>query len=216
MKSTIQLISFLLPAFTSGTVYAQEIKCSAFCVTEIQLDSVDEDLMNVTIFFTGEDTDFINYPYVSSVIDQDGDTIGTGTLNFFGQIGNSSQTYPVTALVDQIPDNLVAIVNFNYDTISCTLNFPCLTNAILDVEKYNELVIYPNPFAIEATISSELAFSDLTINIFNSIGNQVRQLHHLNGQRIYLERNELPKGTYLIQFIQDNKILAISKVVVIH
>src|SRR5690242_9306017 len=123
MKIISGLAGILIFIFSGQFILAQSFPCDVFCVTDIRFDSIDPEILNVTIFFQGNQNDFINYPYVYLVTDENNNTMGTGTLNFFGQIANTSQVYPVNTTLDSLPDNLMANVYFHYDQDTCVLSY---------------------------------------------------------------------------------------------
>lgn len=211
----ICLLSVLLFAFPMPNPIAQEIHCDAFCVKDIQIDLVTPDLMNVTLFFSSDSFAFINYPYISSVLDQFGDTIGTGTLNFFGQFGNTSQVYPVHSNIDTIPANFTATVNFYYDTSMCALPYPCMTSGIREVSDAASFTIHPNPFTTETIIQADVNLEDIVLTLFNSQGQQVLQADIMGGNSIVLRRESLPAGIYFLQFSRDHKVSGSKKIVII-
>ncbi len=170
--------------------------------------------MYVTLFFTGGTNDFINYPWVSEIVNAQGDTIGHGTWNFFGQFGNTNTDYPVTVEFNVIPDDFRASMIFHYDTSICLLNFPC-TTGIVDPNKNEQVRIYPNPFSTETKVYSEKHFNDLTIKIFDLRGQMVKQVEHQNGAEISLQRNGLLDGIYFVQLIEGNRNIGTRKVIVV-
>ncbi|MGB4850576.1 MAG: hypothetical protein WBP41_21800, partial [Saprospiraceae bacterium] len=90
MRTKIHLLSIIILNLFSFSANAQEIACDAFCLTDVRMDTSAPNLMNVTLLFSGGNNDFINYPWIAEVIDEQGDTVGVGTLNFFGQFGNTN------------------------------------------------------------------------------------------------------------------------------
>ncbi|MEO6131449.1 MAG: T9SS type A sorting domain-containing protein [Saprospiraceae bacterium] len=214
MKTMIQLLTIIFLYLISFGAKAQEVACDAFCITDVRMDSTTPNLMYVTLFFTGDNNDFINYPWISEVINEQGDTVGQGTWNFFGQFGNTSMDYPVTVEFNAIPDNFRAMMIFHYDTSVCLLNFPC-TTGIEDPNNNEQVSIYPNPFSTETKVHSETHFNNLTINIFDLRGQIVKQVDHQNGDEISLQRDDLLKGIYFVQLMEGNRIIGIRKVIVV-
>ncbi|MBK8405251.1 MAG: T9SS type A sorting domain-containing protein [Saprospiraceae bacterium] len=86
---------------------------------------------------------------------------------------------------------------------------------IIDNGKFNSINLFPNPFSIQAVLKSNNNFTNATLTIYNSFGQQVHQAKDLSGQTITLYRNNLPSGLYYIQLIQNNKTLATSKILII-
>ncbi|MBK9981985.1 MAG: T9SS type A sorting domain-containing protein [Saprospiraceae bacterium] len=193
---------------------AQAITCDAFCITEVRMDTSAPNLMNVTLLFTGGNNDFINYPWIAEVIDAQGDTVGVGTWNFFGQFGNTSTDYPVMVQFDTIPDNFNATMVFHYDTSVCLLSFPCTMTGIEESNKAQQISIYPNPFSSETKIYSEKFLHDLNLNIFDLQGQLVKQIEHLSGHEISLQRDDLVMGIYFVQLVEGKRVMEMRRVIV--
>lgn len=193
---------------------AQHITCQSFCVTNIQLDPVTLEEMLIDIYFAGEPDDFINYPYVSLVTNTAGDTLGTGSLNFFGQFGNSTQTYVVDKAIDSLPDNFEAVVYFHYDTVECVLVFPCSTTAVKNVSGYNDILLYPNPMTSGTIIQSPGMLSGFSIVVYNAFGQFIQQLETGGGKPVIFPRRNLPAGLYYILFCKDD-ITVTKKIIII-
>jgi len=204
MKSIIHII-FLLLLLIFNQSTAQSIGCDRFCVQNIYLDTIPG-YLRLTIFFAGDNNDFINYPHVSLVTDLNGDTLGTGTLDFFGQIGNTSQDYTVTTDLDSLPDDLAAIVTFHYDTSTCTLYYPCIADAVKNVSPSKNIKLIPNPMTDEAVVQMDSDLSGTNIQLFNATGQCVRNEGEINGTALTIHREGLAPGMYLIVFQNKNKI----------
>src|SRR5687768_12941861 len=123
MKFYFCCLSLFALAVFPKAVVAQEISCGLFCVEQIQMDSLNPGQMIVTIYFAGESNDFINYPHVDFIIDQQGDTIGDGDLAFFGQVGMTRLDYDVFTSLASIPANFHATVYFRYNDTLCLLSY---------------------------------------------------------------------------------------------
>ncbi len=76
----------------------------------------------------------------------------------------------------------------------------------------SKISLTPNPFRTELTINTLVGLQDATINVYNMIGQMVKQANHLNGNKIVFNRENLNPGIYLIQLFQNGKLLASKKV----
>ena len=92
---------------------AQEFSSKLFKITEIKIDSARKG-MNITIFFAGKG--FISYPYISSITDEKGDTLATGSMEYYGQGGNTSQNYGASTNLASLPTNFNGIIYFKYNS----------------------------------------------------------------------------------------------------
>jgi hypothetical protein len=197
----------LVTTFTYSS-FGQTISCSNFCITNIALDT---NLANgfdiqITIEMTGSNSDFANYPHISSLINAFGDTIASGSLFWFGQIGGTTQDYPVTLLPSAIctPNFLgySAVFVFNNDT--CTLTFPCTTSLSDDDSKSRNHTIYPNPAQDEFTITKPFPrnSSNAIVTIYDQSGRLVNSIAIYDGKPINI--SHLQDGIYIVKFSSDN------------
>lgn len=145
MKNSLNTIAVLvLLIFAPLTQQAQTITCSSLCVTLIANDTITNSV-GVTISIS--DSGFINYPYVHQILDQSNNVIGTGNMNFFGQFGNSSQTYPATS-ANTNWNNFVGTVVFVFDNDTCYLPYPCVQTPTINCSSF-----CASGIAIDTTVS---------------------------------------------------------------
>lgn len=72
----------------------------------------------------------------------------------------------------------------------------------------------PNPFATELRIESEIAFQDVSVQLYNAVGQLVRENLHQSGNTITLNRGNLQSGLYFIQVTQGARLLKAAKIMV--
>ena len=114
-KNALIHFFILLATLLGSASFAQEISCEQFCVEHVRLDTSGENMLIATIYFSGDSADFINYPFVEYVINDHGDTIAFGTLNFFGHIGSSRQEYAANTFLESLPSEFYATFFFRFD-----------------------------------------------------------------------------------------------------
>jgi hypothetical protein len=102
MKTLHRLLAALMVLAASHALRAQTITCDWFTITGIEPDTLNLDNTLITIQMLGGFSDFITYPQIASVTDCTGDTVASGELWFFGQLGGTSQGYPVSLLEDDV------------------------------------------------------------------------------------------------------------------
>jgi hypothetical protein len=85
-------------------------------------------------------------------------------------------------------------------------------NEVFKITK-REINVYPNPSNQKITINSNLAFNDATIFVYNSYGQVVRQITHINTQSFSMERNNLSDGIYFIEIFENDKLRTKTKVI---
>lgn len=74
--------------------------------------------------------------------------------------------------------------------------------------------IFPNPFISSTTVQTIGNFKNATLAIYNSYGQDLKQVKITSGQTIYLSRDNLPSGLYFISLTEENKIIAVEKLII--
>jgi len=207
MTNTKLLLSFLISA-ASATLNAQAISCSIFCVKDIQLDTVGANTLSITLFMGGSSSDFINYPHVSSITDNSGNTLATGTPNFFGQIGNTTQVYTVSTTLNSLSPNFTCTLYFKYNSTTCTLAYPCVSTGMSEDDPFNATQIYPNPspgkFTVRNDQSSEAEYK---LKIYNTFGQHVYTGDYPIPKKGYeIDLSGYPRGIYFLEIKSGTKI----------
>ena len=93
----------------------------------------------------------------------------------------------------------------------------CNTIAITSVnENYVKGIsnFSPNPFSEQTTLQTDKILKDATLTVYNSLGQQVKQIEHVLGQTVIFNRNDLPSGLYFIQLIENNQTLTNNKLII--
>jgi hypothetical protein len=94
-------------------------------------------------------------------------------------------------------------------------NFICNTSSLQDqVNENHTIAIFPNPFSLYTTLQSDKILEDATIIIYNSVGEQIRQINHIYGQTAVISRDNIQTGVYFVQLMQKGKMLGINKLVI--
>ena len=114
--------------------------------------------------------------------------------------------------------------NANFDSITLIANPSYYTNIFLTkldittgVEEINntvEQVIYPNPFTSTTTFQSKSTLKNATAIIYNSMGQEVKQIKNISGNSFNFERDNLHAGLYFINLAEGNKIISTEKFVI--
>lgn len=183
----------------SYAMMAQTVSCSDFTVTGFSMDSLDSTKYNFSVEFSAPDTVFVNYPYISAVLDCNGDTVATGSFNFFGQFGQSTFEYPVTvsgSLACQ-PLSIVFIYANDFlenDTCSLALNSVGLINSL---EKEETFSIFPNPVINSLTIQNNQNQFVTNYFIFEHSGRKILE-GKIDAETATINLNNLPAGVYFI------------------
>jgi uncharacterized delta-60 repeat protein len=106
-------------------------------------------------------------------------------------------------IVAGLLNNSFAVVRYNNSSLS--------NNSF---ENQKGIKIYPNPFSKETILHANDFFENATLSIYNSFGQLVKYIKSINGQSITISRENLPKGLYFVNIFQDNKSIAIEKIIV--
>ena len=183
---------------------AQTVNCDKFCILNIEMDTVNNNYMNVTVY--NGDTNFVNYPVID-VVDSDGDTIGDGTINVFGQLAGDTFTYNILTTLTSIPTNFTTTVLFSYagDTsrITCTFNYPmdCASGTGISDSKTNQKMrwsLFPNPATNSVNIDlRELADKQAILTIYDNTGRMVKTMVTKNNL-LSINLEGLSKGIYCV------------------
>lgn len=96
---------------------------------------------------------------------------------------------------------------------------PSDCSALLSLEEVKFLAeqinFSPNPFKTEIEITTKFNFENTSLKVFNSIGQLVKEIENINGQKIILNRENLKSGIYFAQILQNEKILKINKIIIV-
>ena len=74
--------------------------------------------------------------------------------------------------------------------------------------------IFPNPFIYSTTIQTIDNLKNATLTIGNLYGQTLKQIHNISGQTISLSRDNLPNGMYFIRLTEENKIIAVNRLII--
>lgn len=115
----------------------------------------------------------------------------------------------MTTTLHSIPSDLEATVQFHYDTVSCTLAYPCIPTSLPgDDVLVPEISIYPNPFHDEAVIELGRLMKDVSFDMLNAMGSPVHFNYKSVGNKIIIERGDLPAGIYYCRIMAQHQIIA--------
>ncbi len=189
MKIGLFVVGFLFPFL----VLAQgNFPCSSFCVTEVTLDPVNG-IWSVNISFEGSSNDFVNYPYVAWMQNSAGDTVAQGQMEYFGQLGGTSQVYHPDALSADFSSGLIFFV-FDQDT--CALAYPCSTVGVKNTNQVElSVACLPDGWLWNASEKIE------SVLLYGIDGKQVGSWNQTN----FVSFQSLPSGPYFFSVWVGNK-----------
>jgi hypothetical protein len=85
---------------------------------------------------------------------------------------------------------------------------------INSLDEHQSLHLYPNPFNNQTTLRTDKYFQNARLTLNNNLGQTVKQMENINGQKIILERSNLSRGSYIIHLSENNKIIATKKLII--
>lgn len=89
------------------------------------------------------------------------------------------------------------------------------TNVVSNENSDKQINIFPNPFISSTTIKTIDDLKNATLTIYNSYGKGIKQIKNISGKTIFLSRDNLPSGIYFIRITEENKIIAVEKLIII-
>jgi len=108
--------------------------------------------------------------------------------------------------------------NYRLDTGFPTCDSSLAVNNVnVFVPKWEEVSVFPNPTSIDLNLSfSIVPRNDLKVRFFNLLGQEVAVFSISAGQQmVELSLIELPKGMYLLQVLEEGRLVATKKVQII-
>tara|TARA_B100001173_G_scaffold303853_1_gene307099 strand:+ start:576 stop:1256 length:681 start_codon:yes stop_codon:yes gene_type:complete len=195
---------------------AQIANCDDFCVTDIQIDTINTNSLLVSVYMGDTSVTHINYPFIDLIIDNNGDTIASDvSFEFYTHFPNTNQTYKVPTVLNLIPVNFSCSVKLVYHTFSpdetaCVLPFPC-TNELTATKgldtKSRQVKIYPNPASQHIALeffNSEKAIYSLTL--YDTNQHLVKTITGITNNKVIVERENLRSGLYLFELVTSGQV----------
>lgn len=144
---------------------------------------------------------------------------GCGTLNYASLIegiGSTLGAFAMIATPFESGDDLWCLRLNNQIVWTSSPGSNCgLTSINEHTANSNKILISPNPFSSETTLNSIHTLKNATIYIYNSLGQQVKEMENTSGQTITLHRDNLPSGLYFIRLTQGNQTITTDKLLII-
>jgi hypothetical protein len=176
MKKLAFVISLVF--FGTTSTYAQTIPCSNFTITGSYPDTLNPNDYQISINFNAGSNEIVNYPYISAILDCNGDTVAIGGLFYFAQLGQTTQDYPVT-LVDTSSwcDPLTAVFIYGSGPLNeedtCLFNFQAAS--IIGITEVEKITVYPNPAMDLLHFSTSNEFHGKYYEIVNQMGGVIKK-----------------------------------------
>ncbi len=199
MKSLLLSFNLLLGIVLTSNISAQNVTCELFSITGLEPDTFNVNNTMVNIAMAGESSLFASYPYIASVTDCDGDTIASGDLYYFGQIGGTEQGYPVTSISENVcfPITIEFVYgNDLFETDTCYYSYGSAGITYAAKDKMG-LTAYPIPTADEIQLASNTDIIGESYVIFNSSAKTMKT-GIVDTQNAHIDLGNLPSGFYVL------------------
>jgi hypothetical protein len=122
-------------------------------------------------------------------------------------------------LFPTLTDPLDNIIELEYDNLSRQLyGLHWQANSIVGIDDHNlvgqSFTLYPNPFNYSAKLLLDKSYREVTMVIYNSMGQVVRKDTKNNISSMDIRKEDLVSGAYFITVICDNQNIGIRKMVI--
>jgi hypothetical protein len=104
------------------------------------------------------------------------------------------------------------IVIYNQGTVNGGTPTDCTMLGIDQNQLASTISFSPNPFNSALQIRSEISLENVSLKLFNSLGQLVKEVQSLSGQDYTLNRDNLNSGLFFIQLLQGNKVISYKKI----
>ncbi|HQI46800.1 MAG TPA: T9SS type A sorting domain-containing protein [Bacteroidales bacterium] len=89
-----------------------------------------------------------------------------------------------------------------------------MISGINEIDNEKSISIFPNPFSFETVLKTKNGFKNISLSIYNSFGQQVKQINNISGPTINVQRDNLPSGIYFIQLADENNVITTLKLII--
>lgn len=100
------------------------------------------------------------------------------------------------------------------DDIIVIASDPGYCSGVDEIFKGNHISVFPNPFNSQTTLQTDLPLNNATLRLYNTLGQQIKQINNITGPSVTSQRGNLPGGMYYFRFIQENLTIATGKLVI--
>ncbi len=144
------------------------------------------------------------------------DSTGNGGCNFQNDTTQvNSQITPFTNQPLQISSGSIVL---NYPSIISSggiVTNLCSTEGIAELYFPPSLLLSPNPFTLQTTLTLQGTYHNPTLFIYNLLGQEVRSIAVGTNKQVTIPRSNLPAGMYFYKLIEENKeVIGIGKMMV--
>ncbi len=205
MKTKTFILTVFIILNSCSTFWGQSANCVDFSVIGVNQDTLNPNEYFVSIQFNAASSIFINYPYVAAVLDCNGDSVATGGIFVFGQVGQSTLAYPVTVSGSLACEPFTVVFvygdeNLNNDT--CLLAFGESTASVQLSQQTVNFSIYPNPAIDQVHIHTNLSQVGNSFFVYDFTG-KLMLTGELIAESTSVDISNFSNGMYLIKIGND-------------
>ena len=106
--------------------------------------------------------------------------------------------------------NTIFVSGYN-SSFGCNLIY----GGINEISLKSVISFFPNPFSSQTILWTSNPLHNAILTFYNSLGQGIRQISNISGQTVTILRNDLSKGIYIVQLLQNNMIITTTKLVII-
>lgn len=202
-------LALFVCALMFGNIYAQSISCNNFTVKRFSPDTVNAGAMQLGIEFQANVNQMVGYPHVSLITDCNGDSVAVGQMFYFGQLGGTSQDYPVTLLKSDYCEPLKATFIYLNESKTDTCYFFFGKSANKKEFSQNLFEVFPNPSTGKLTVKFKIHASNHELEIFDFLGRRIHS-SNVSDETVILELTTLTPGQYVLKADGKSQVLVLE------
>jgi hypothetical protein len=147
-------------------------------------------------------TDTTNWTHITGTYTANGGEKYITIGNFFSDANTPSVFINFSSIMAYFYLDSVSVVN-------------CDSSNGVNEQTFNiKINIFPNPFSAQTTLKTDIPLVNVTLTVDNCFGQTVAQIKNINGQTVVFSRDNLTSGLYFVRLTEENKIIAVDKLVI--
>lgn len=239
-RSYGQIIYTNIPDATPNATYPLDLNNDNIIDFLIQFDLVDKVVCKPlnNNAYSGNVVGAVHLPWALSASNSICDSLATwygannpGTMawgtNMGYWVGETNKYLALKLIVGSNTYYGWARLDFESTSTSFTIKdyaYESTANACIQTRRSNQGIdensnkdffsILPNPLISSTTIHPIRNLQNATLTILNSYGQTLKQVKNISGNSVFLSRDNLASGLYFIRLTEENKTLAVKKLII--